>query len=586
MRGADTQRRLVWVIAVSAIFSVIVGAAMLVNHFQVATHDPLTSRALAEKKDLLRDDPTNETLKQEIRDLDLRIRQRFFRHLHFNQTGAWFLLGGLAAFLLFARALAARRATPPSPRRRIDDSVELLRHRQAGRRAVAATTAFAAGVLLLLALMVKTLVPDNPETLARLLGGEEQPIDPGPTPEEMRAHWPQFRGPTADGVATTTNLPIDWSGATGDGIAWKAPIPLPGFSSPIVWGDRIFVSGGNETARALFCFSAIDGRLAWQGLVPNMPAPPGGKLEVMEFTGVAASTPATDGRRVFAIFATGELVAFQIDGRLAWSKHLGVPENPYGYATSLIVHDQKLIVQYDQGQAEDGKSRLYAFDTATGRVAWEQPRAMPSSWTTPLVIHGAGKPQLIVLSQPWTVSYDPANGRELWRADCLGADLAPSPIFANDLLYVVHPNVSIIALRVDGSDDVTETHIAWQNEDGAPDITSPVTDGTHIFGVTTWGTLTCLDAKTGAGLAEKDLEMEFNASPILLGDRLLLVGIPGTALVISANPDLEIVARAELEETVHASPAVVDGRLYLRGKDHLHAMGSPPTHPASLTYGP
>ena len=190
-----------------------------------------------------------------------------------------------------------------------------------------------------------------------------------------------------------------------------------------------------------------------------------------------------------------------------------------------------------------------------------------------------------MLSQPWSIAYDPTSGRELWRADCLGADLAPSPIFGRDLLYVVHPSVSILALRVDGSADVTKTHIAWQNEDGAPDITSPVTDGKHIFAVTTYGVLSCLDAQTGVKLAEKDLEMDFNASPILLGDRLLLVGIPGVASVISANPALEILARAELGETVHASPALVEGRLYLRGKDHLYAIGSPTGSTASLTYG-
>jgi outer membrane protein assembly factor BamB len=293
---------------------------MLVNHFQVATHDPLTSRALAEKKDLLRDDPPNEKLKQEIRELDLEIRQRFFRHLAFNQTGAWFLLGGLAAFLVFARTLVVRRATPPSPRRRADDAVApSARTRPAAARWP--PRPLAAGLLLLLALVGKTLVPDNPEALAR--AARRRRATPTPAhPEEIRANWPQFRGPTGDGVATTTNLPIDWNGATGDGIAWKSPVPLPGFSSPIVWQDRVFVSGGNETARAVFCFSATTDASPGRDSSP-MPAPPGGKLEVQEFTGVAAPTPATDGRRVFAIFATGELVAFHTStasspGRSTW----------------------------------------------------------------------------------------------------------------------------------------------------------------------------------------------------------------------------------------------------------------------------
>jgi outer membrane protein assembly factor BamB len=584
VNGALDRSRLRLAVVISAGFLAVVGIAMLVNHARVAPHDPLTSRVLAERKDQLRGDPANEQLKQEIRALDLQIRQRFFQHLAFNQTGARLLLGGLVVLLISARQLAARHATPPAPKRRLEDRRVVQRQNLAGRRALAVTAALVTGLTLLLTYGVKTLVPDSPEALARLLGGEAHPTDAGPSSEELRNNWPRFRGPSGDGVAIATNLPMDWNGSTGKGIAWKAPVPLPGFSSPIVWNDRVFVTGGNETTRAVFCYSARDGSLAWQGLVPNLPAPPGGKLEVQEFTGIAASTPTTDGQRVFAIFATGELVAFHNDGRLAWAKHLGVPENPYGFATSLVLLGNKLFVQYDQGQAEQQRSRLYALDTATGRVIWEQRRALPSSWTTPLLIESATGPQLILTSQPLAMAYDPLTGRELWRADCLGADLAPSPVFAHGLLYVVHPSVAIIALRVDGTGDVTQSHVAWRYEEGAPDITSPVTDGTHLFMITTWGTITCLDARSGAHLAEKDLDLEFNASPLLVGNRLLLVGIPGVALVLSANPALELLQRAELGEPVHASPALVDGRLYVRSKEHLHAMG----HPASLTltYGP
>lgn len=568
----------------AALFSVIVGGAMLVNHFRVATHDPLTSKLLAAEKDRLRDDPTNESLKQGVRDLDLRIRQRFFQHLNFNRTGAWFLLGGLAALVIAGRFLAPRHAPFPAPRPHSDDPSGFRRHAQLGRRAMAATAAMVGILLFLLSLVLGTLVPESRTAVAGLLDGGLLDSDSSPTAADIRANWPQFRGPTGDGIATTTSLPMNWDGASGTGVAWIAPVPLPGFGSPIVWQERVFLTGGNESARAVFCFSARDGKMLWQGLVASMPAPPGQRLEVQEFTGVAAPTPATDGRRVFAIFATGELVAFNMDGRLAWSKHLGVPENPYGFATSLVVRDRKLFVQYDQGEAEEEKSRLYAYDVATGRAIWEQRRAVPSSWTTPLIIESAGKSQLITTSQPWAIAYDPATGTELWRADCLGADLAPSAVFANDLLYLVHSSVAIIALRVDGAGDVTQSHLAWQNEDEVPDITSPVTDGTHLFAITTSGTLTCLDARTGTRLAGKDLEMEFNASPLLVGNRLLLVSIPGTVFVVSADPSLELLSRAEIGETVHASPALVDGRLYLRGKDHLHALGNP-VATDQLTYG-
>jgi outer membrane protein assembly factor BamB len=374
-------------------------------------------------------------------------------------------------------------------------------------------------------------------------------------------------------VALSAELPTGWDGSTGEGIAWKSEIPLPGFNSPIVWGDRLFLSGGTESTRAAWCYDLRDGRILWQTAVPQMPPPPGSRLEVLDYTGYAASTMATDGQLAFAIFVTGELVAFDFNGRVAWSKHLGVPENMYGYASSLHAEPGWLIVQYDQGEPEDDKSRLYAFDPATGQLRWEQRRPVPATWTSPLVIATPGQRQIITLAEPWAISNDLIGGQELWRVECIGGDLAPSPIYAGGLLFVVYPHQSVLAIRPDGEGDVTDTHLVWRYEEGAPDITSPVSNGTHLFHVSTFGTLICLDAQTGQGLAERQLDLEFNASPTLVGDRLLLFATSGRALVLTADPALEEITRMELGELVHASPAILNGRLYVRGNEHLYAIG-------------
>jgi outer membrane protein assembly factor BamB len=573
-------RRVVWL---SGVFCVLVGAALLVNHYRVEPHDPLTSLALTELKNELRANPGDETLKQEIRRLDLEIRQRHDWHVKFNRMGGWLLAGGLVIFVVAARYVVARRWKPPMPQPRAVESSPGV-HRSGGRWAVAISGALAALLFLVLAGTNQTLVPLVPDELARLLARDEVAAEDEVTLEEWLAQWPRFRGPLGDGVAFGTNLPVGWDGASGDGILWKTEVPLPGFNSPVLWNDQLFISGGSSTERAVICYDTSDGRLLWKTAVPPMPVPTTRRLEIQEFTGYAASTVATDGHCVYALFATGELASFDFGGRVVWSKHLGVPDNAYGHASSLHAEPGRLIVQYDQGDPDEQQSRLYALEPSTGRIIWEQPRAVPPSWTSPTVIEMAGRRQVIALGEPWVIGYDLEEGRELWRVECLGTDLAPSPVFGAGLLFVVNPHQSLMAIRPDGEGDVTATHLLWRDEEGAPDITSPVTDGTNVFALGTYGPLTCHDARTGERLGERELDHEFNASPTLVGRRLFLLSTGGVGLVFSADPALEELDRMELGEPVHATPALVGGRIYVRGAEHLFAIGAQQRADGSLTY--
>jgi len=339
-----------------------------------------------------------------------------------------------------------------------------------------------------------------------------------------------------------------------------------------VWDNRVFVTCGDVKAREVFCYDADNGRLLWQKPLPPTPELQGKELEAPEHTGFAAATAATDGQRVFAIFGTGELAAFDFAGKMVWNKFLGLPENLYGHATSLLVWQGKLIVQFDQGDAEAGKSKLFALDPATGRVLWEQRRAVPSSWTTPIILDALKPQQVIALGEPWVMAYDFADGRELWRVECLGTDLAPSPIFAGGLLIAVSPGKQVVAIRPDGSGDVTKTHLVWKYEDSIPDITSPVSNGELGWLLGTDGFLTCLEVKSGAKVWEKALDQDFNASPILVGNQLLLLSIKGLGLAVAAERSFRELGRAELGEGVHASPALVGERLYVRGVTNLFCL--------------
>jgi outer membrane protein assembly factor BamB len=394
-----------------------------------------------------------------------------------------------------------------------------------------------------------------------------------PSPTEYQENWPRFRGPGGGGVTAQADLPLTCDFKTGANIAWTAPVPAAGFSSPVVWGDGVFLSGGDEKARVVMCFDARSGKSLWQREV-KIAGDPDEPVDVPEQCGMAAATMATDGRRVYAMFANGDLAALDFEGGVIWSKRLAIPKNPYGHATSLVTWQDRVIVQLDQGTPEDELSKLYALDGVTGAVVWERPRPVGASWATPVVCEAAGRMQIITLAVPWVIAYAVQDGAELWRADCLDGEITPSPIFAGGTLYVVNPSNKLQAIRPDGRGDVTKTHLGWSSEDNIPDVTSPVSDGELIFVIDTSGTLTCCDAKDGRKQWQQEIGEECNASPSLAGDRLYLFTKKGTMIVVAAARAFKELARSPVGEAVLASPAFAHHRIFVRGLKHLICLQS------------
>jgi outer membrane protein assembly factor BamB len=557
---------------VLAVFLVVTGVRMLISHTHHRAEAFLQPPELEAAREQLRQRPRDEALKQQIRALDQSLRQRYFEHLDLNHLGAWLLVAGGVLLVVAGRVAVAAWQQPPRPGLAVTPTDEPLRRAVQARWAVTGTTGAVMAGLLAWAVTQERRLPGSAAALRELQASAVAPAEVGPTPAEVLANWPRFLGPTGDNVAPATNAPLAWNGATGEGVVWRTPIPAPGFSSPVVWGERVFLTGGTAASRHVLCYDAARGDLLWDRPLPPAKGLPA-ELEAPEHTGFAACSPATDGRRVYAIFLTGELAAFDFGGRLVWGKELGFPHNLYGHASSLMTWGGAVIVQFDQGEAEEGKSRLYALEGATGAVRWEQRRAVPSSWTTPMIIEGGGVPQIITLAEPWVISYDAATGAERWRADCLGTDLAPGPVLAGEVLVVVSPGRHLVGLRTDGQGDVTKTHVVWQFDESTPDITTPVTDGNRLYFVTTSGLMYCLDATTGKKIWDKDLELEFNASPLRVGRQLYLTDTKGVTRVVEAGDAFREVARAELGEPVHASPALVNGRFYVRGSQHLFCLG-------------
>jgi formylglycine-generating enzyme required for sulfatase activity len=404
-----------------------------------------------------------------------------------------------------------------------------------------------------------------------------------PSQEEYRANWPRFRGPDGGGVSWQGRAPLTCAPKTGYNMAWTVALPTEGFGSPVVWGNRVFLSGGDAAKRVVMCFDAFSGKMLWQNAVPKTAGSPDTKPEAPEQTGMAAATVATDGRRIYAIFANGDLAAFHFDGALAWSKHLGVPKNPYGHATSLLTWQDRVIVQFDQGEAKDKLSKLYAFEGATGAVVWAQPRPVGASWATPIVFEAAGKAQIVTLSVPWVIAYAAKDGAEIWRANCLEGEIAPSPIFAGGTLFIVSPSTKLQAIRPEGRGDVTKTHLGWSAEDGLPDVTSPVSNGELIFLISSAGTLTCYDAKDGKKLWQHELDEECNASPSIVGNHLYVLTAKGTLAVFEVGRALKTLASSALGDKFFASPAFAHDRIYLRGTRNLFCIGGESTPPTVAT---
>lgn len=384
--------------------------------------------------------------------------------------------------------------------------------------------------------------------------------------------WPQFRGPGGTGEATGAAPPVEWDGASGRGVVWKTAVPLPGHGSPIVWGDRVFVAGADRTRREIYCFSASDGRLLWRRAVP--PRQGGGEVRVFSGSTHAPATMVTNGRMAFAIFVDGVIAGVDMNGTLVWTRDLGPLDNNYGHASSLVMYGNGVIVQLDQGMApEDGRSRLLALDAATGNTVWEVARPVSSSWSTPVLVRAGARELLITAAKPLVIAYDPRSGTEVWRAEVLGGEVAPAPTFGSGLVYAVNLGANLAAIRPDGSGNVTGTHIAWLGQENLPDIVSPLYSEGLLFLCTSDGTITCFDARTGTKLWEHHLDKPVSSSPVVAQRRVYLTDTEGRTIVFEVAREFRRLAANSLGEPVHATPAVVGERIFMRGERHLFCLG-------------
>lgn len=411
-------------------------------------------------------------------------------------------------------------------------------------------------------------------------------------------NWPQWRGPGSQGISTEAQLPTEWSATRN--VAWKTELPA-GHSSPIVWGDRIFVTSAVEGdvvpgAKAVghmvegqvwvhpdsvaadrkhtlkvLALDAKTGRVLW-----DRTAYEGTVFDARHRrSSFAGPTAVTDGKMVYAYFGPEGLYAYDFSGRLAWKvverfKTLGL-----GTGTSPVMFENLVIIQRDEDEGKE--SVVAAYDKLTGKEIWKQPRPVQISWSTPVLVKTAAGTELVTNGTELVIGYDPATGKELWRTTGVESNAIHTPLVGKGLVIVTagYPAKKVIAIRPGAVAD--RKRVAWEYAKGTGYVLSNLLYGDFVYLLTDNGIVTCLDAETGAIKYEggrPPVPSHFMGSPVAFGGFIAMTSEAGETFMLKAGPVHEIVTTNTVDEPVYSSLAIANGRIYIRGEKHLFAIGS------------
>lgn len=388
----------------------------------------------------------------------------------------------------------------------------------------------------------------------------------------LAENWPGWRGPRGDGTSLETGVPVRWNGLTGEQIAWKAAIPGTGHSSPIVWENRIFLTTCLEEAqeRLLLCLDAPAGQLLWQQTVLKSPLEHKHKLNSF-----ASGTPATDGRQVYVTFLDRRemvVAAYDFDGRQQWLVRPGEFSSVHGYCSCPVLFENLVIINGDH----DGDSYIVALDRASGSTVWKVPREHKTrSYSTPLVRTIDGRVQMILSGSKQVASYDPRTGSRHWVIEGPTDQFVASVVDNGELVFMTcgYPERHILAIRPDGSGDVTDTHIVWRTTENCSYVPSPIVVDEYFLVVSDDGIASCYQAASGRRLWRQRLAGGHSASLVAAEGLVYFLSDRGETTVVRPGEQFDRVASNPLGEACSASPAISGGRIYLRGEQHLFCIG-------------
>lgn len=591
----------------SAIFIVTLSIMLVTNYFQIKDVTPLQTEVVESLKQLNDSGVDVAGLQDQIRQLDLLARKAYFVRMDHLEAGLYILLGMFLAFILSLRYYF--KDLKEIPAMEIDPVDDWLIKTNARRYVLVGASGLAALAVVFALLSMPSLKKTEgqadpaageltaeatesassssdespaPAEAAETVDGESLSAAPeatapeaGPAEQEAvapatspapasNASYQGFRGNNSNGYSTAKNVPTKWNLADGSNILWKQSVPRSGHNSPVIVGNNVFFSGADDQARELYCYDLNTGEKRWTVSASGIPGSPKTMPTTSHGTGLAASTVVADGGHVCAIFATGDMICADTNGKLLWSKNVGVPDNHYGYASSLLLFRDMVIVQYDN----QANPRVFALDLATGAEKWSKSRPEKITWSSPIIATVNNQPQLVLMGNPAITAYNPTNGEQLWRVECLTGEVGSSPCSANGVVFGASEYSKLVAINgADGS-------VLWESTDYLPEVSSPVATKDNLYLATSYGVVAAFDAKTGELRKEHDLGVEFYSSPVIVGGKMYLFSNSGKMHIFSADNEFQLLDSFETGETTMSTPAFTDGKIVVRTESSIYCVAA------------
>ena len=581
---------------VTSIFMLVLMVMLGVSYYQMQQVSPLESEVMQTLKELNEANGENEALQQQVRQLDLLSRKAYFVKEGQLKVGLFILLA-MAGVLVVSLNLYYR-GTKKLPDKQLDPVDEWMNKTRSRRYITWASVGAAAIVLAMVALqhvnlgkfgdrqsadsgqepgdsllvnvdlpetdadtlsvVADTLQTDSTALLAAADSVQTEEADSLPIPKITSN---AFRGNNSLGISSARGIPTTWDLKSKKNILWQSSIPKHGYNSPVINGRNIFLTGADEQARELYCFDVYTGELKWKVVADKISGSPSTMPKVNADTGLAASTVATNGRQVCAIFATGDVICADMEGKRLWAKNLGVPDNHYGYASSLLMFGNALIIQYQNNSG----AKILALSTANGNQIWSKSSNDKIAWSSPIIASLGGKSTLVIMGNPAIAAYNPNNGEELWRVDCMSGEVGSSPAAADGVVYGASEYAKCIP--IDGATGET----LWEASDYLPECSSLCATKSLVFCATSYGMVCAYDAKTGELVKEHDLTTPFYSSPVVADGKVYLFSNTGKAYIFSSS-NFNLIKSFETGEKTFATPAFTDGMMIVRTDNSLYCV--------------